>query len=489
MRTVVVAFLLALGAWATAEPTAVIGSKRFVESYVLGEIAVGLCREARIQAEHKQGMGGTAVLWEALKAGQITAYPEYTGTIAEEILKRPGASRQEMARELRSMGVLLGDDLGFNNTYAFVMTKVRARSLGISKVSDLAQHPGLRVALTPEFLERSDGWKAVAVRYGLTGLETKAVDHALGYQSLASGAADVKDAYSTDAQIADLDLALLVDDLGFFPSYRAVYLVRAERPDVMEALQKASGTLDESAMTALNSEATRTEDFAATAAKYLRSQGTKPTSDSKSASLVEQTLALGAQHLAMVGLSLALAVLVALPLGVAASRPGPVSHLILGACGVIQTLPSIAVLLFLIPVFGIGFAPAVAALFLYSLLPIVRNTAAGLQSVAPSLRESAEALGLSPWERLRFIEAPLASRTIVAGIKTAAVINVGTATLGAFIGAGGFGQPIVSGLALNSVPVMMQGAVPAAVLALLVQGAFEILERTVVPRGLRLKAR
>ncbi|MBX9640878.1 MAG: hypothetical protein K2X97_14415, partial [Mycobacteriaceae bacterium] len=253
---------------ATAQEPVVIGSKRFVESYVLGEIALGLCREKGLAAEHKQGMGGTAVLWEALKAGKITAYPEYTGTIAEEVFKRPGMSRDDMRAALVREGVLLGDDLGFNNTYAFVMTRKRAEELGVTKVSDLARHPGLKLALTPEFLERSDGWRAVSSRYKLPTFETRAVDHALGYQALVSGSADVKDAYSTDAQIVDLDLRLLEDDLAFFPSYRAVFLVRAERPDVMEALKPVAGTLNEARMTALNAQATKTEDFAGAAAAY-----------------------------------------------------------------------------------------------------------------------------------------------------------------------------------------------------------------------------
>jgi osmoprotectant transport system permease protein len=136
---------------------------------------------------------------------------------------------------------------------------------------------------------------------------------------------------------------------------------------------------------------------------------------------------------------------------------------------------------------GIGGPPAIVALFLYSLLPIVRNTYVGLHDIPSDIRESAEALGLPVRARLRLIELPLAARAILAGIKISAVINVGTATLGALIGAGGYGQPILTGIRLDDVGLILQGAVPSAVLALLVQGLFEIAERILVPKGLRLK--
>src|SRR5690606_5381782 len=157
--------------------------------------------------------------------------------------------------------------------------------------------------------------------------------------------------------------------------------------------------------------------------------------------------------------------------------------------GLLQTLPSLAVFVFMIPLFGIGAAPAIAALFLYSLLPIVRNTHAGLTAIPIELRETAAAIGLPPATRLWRVELPLALRPILAGIKTAAVINVGTATLGALIGAGGYGQPILTGIRLDDLGLIFEGAIPAAILALLVQGLFEAVEYGLTPRGLRLAAR
>ncbi|MGE0747508.1 MAG: ABC transporter permease, partial [Rhodospirillales bacterium] len=194
------------------------------------------------------------------------------------------------------------------------------------------------------------------------------------------------------------------------------------------------------------------------------------------------------EHLRLVAVSLAAAILVAVPLGIVAARRPRMGQALLAAVGVIQTIPSLAILVFMIPLLGIGGPPAIVALFLYSLLPIVRNTYAGLHDVPPSLRESADAMGLNPGARLRLVELPLAARSILAGIKTAAVINVGTATLGALIGAGGYGQPILTGIRLDDVGLILEGAVPAAVLALLVQGMFEVAERRIIPRGLRVRA-
>jgi len=205
--------------------------------------------------------------------------------------------------------------------------------------------------------------------------------------------------------------------------------------------------------------------------------------------LAARLLQTSIEHIKLVMLSLGLAVLLAIPLGILASRLKRLGQVLIGLTGILQTVPSLAMFVFMIPVFGIGTWPAVAALFLYSLLPIVRNTHAGLAGIAPELRESAAAMGLPRGVRLRRIELPLATRSILAGIKTAAVINVGTATLAALIGAGGYGQPILTGIRLDNISLILEGAIPAAILALLAQGVFEGIERWLTPRGLRLQVR
>jgi len=188
-------------------------------------------------------------------------------------------------------------------------------------------------------------------------------------------------------------------------------------------------------------------------------------------------------HLLLVVVSLVAALGLGLPLGILAAKRPLLGHLIISVVGLLQTIPALALFVVLIPLLGIGTAPTIMALFLYSLLPIVRNTHAGLSDISPPLRDAARALGLPPRARLLKVELPLASTAILAGIKTAAVINVGLATLGAIIGAGGYGQPIMTGIRRDDFNLILEGAVPAAVLALLVQGMFDWIEsRRLQPR-------
>ena len=464
----------------------VVGSKKFTESYVLGEIAKTALQNAGFTVEHKQGMGGTIILWQALRGDEIALYPEYTGTITEEILKtKQPLSTDGMRALLRQEGVGMTGELGFNNTYALVMRRDRAAKLGIHKISDLRNHPELNIGATHEFLDRQDGWAPLSARYGLEMHNVRGIDHALGYAAIATGSIDVKDAYSTDAKIAENNLIVLDDDLNYFPQYKAVFLYRLDMDSrAVAALEKLVGTLDETRMRRLNSEAERTKDYALAAALYF---GQKPVSPSND--LIGKIGRWTLRHLELVGASLFLGIIVGIPLGIRASRPGPVGNFILATSGVIQTIPSLALLALLVPLpfFGISPVTAIFALFLYSLLPIVRNTATGLQDIPTAVRESAAALGLEPRAQLWKVFLPLASRTILAGVKTSAIIDVGTATLAALIGVGGLGEPIISGLNLNDYSTILEGAIPAALLALLVQFFFDGLDRVFVPKGLRLK--
>lgn len=482
----VCAFLAAWSAAAFAQ-TVVVGSKKFTESYVLGEIAKRTLSDAGFEVEHKRGMGGTIILWQALKSGAIGLYPEYTGTISEEILKNqgPAMSDDEIRQALRPLGIGMTAQLGFNNTYALVMKRQRAEELGIRKISDLRDHPEVSAALTHEFMGRKDGWSPLVQAYGLRLSKAVGMAHPLGYKALDSGAADVKDAYSTDADIVDRDLAVLEDDRKFFPSYRAVFLYRLDVPEkAIEALGALAGTIDEALMVRLNSEAGKTEDYSKAASTYFELKGAQESKPEPSAA--SDILRWTGQHLILVAVSLGLAILVALPLGIWASGSRAIGSIVLGLTGMIQTIPSLALLALMVPLIGIGTLPAIVALFLYSLLPIVRNTVAGLHDIPGPLKESAAALGLEPGQRLRLIFLPMASRTILAGVKTSAIINVGTATIAALIGAGGLGEPIISGLDLNSNRLILMGAVPAAILALLIQFLFDGLDRLLIPKGLRL---
>jgi osmoprotectant transport system permease protein len=490
--------LVFLSIWACSTaagggPPLRVGSKVFTEGVILAELATQLLQAQGIAAVHRQGLGGTQVLWSALTAGEIDIYPEYTGTIAEEILPH-GAARDpvSMRAALAARGVGMSPTLGFNDTYAIGVSEALARRLGLRTISDLRAHPELRFGFSHEFMDRADGWPGLRDRYRLPQRDVRGLDHDLAYRGLASGAIDATDLYSTDAEIPYYRLRVLQDDLHYFPEYQAVWLYRADlaqrAPQALAALSRLEGRISEADMAAMNTRAKLDKvPESRVAADFLASRLGIETSV-REEGMIERLLVHTREHLFLVAVSLAAAIIAAVPLGILAARRPRLGQVILGAAGVVQTIPSLALLVFMIPLLGIGAGPAISALFLYSLLPIVRNTYTGLADIPASLRESAEALGLPPRARLRLIELPLALRSILAGIKTSAVINVGTATLGALIGAGGYGQPILTGIRLDDVGLIMQGAVPAALLALAVQGLFDLVERAAVPRGLRIAA-
>lgn len=493
-----VALTVALGAAALlagAGPAAAavvrVGSKSFTESYILGEIVARVVEDAgEARVERRLGLGGTGIVYGALLSGDIDLYPEYTGTIARAILRDPSLTTLAAIRErLRPLGLTVSDPLGFDNRYALAVRRDTAERLGLRAISDLARHAGLAAAFDPGFLERDDGWPGLRRHYGLRFADVRIMEHALTYQALASGRVDVIDVFSTDGRLARLDLVLLADDRGFFPDYSAVLLARADLPRRLPrtwaALERRLvGRIDNATMTRLNARADlEGRSFREVAAEFL---GTAPTA--RAAGLGRQVAALALEHLALVGVALAVATALGVPFGVLAARHRVLGQVELMGVGVLQTIPALALLTFMIPLFGIGTVPALVALCLYALLPIVRNTYAALTSLDPALVDMATVMGLSGWQRLGWIELPLGAVTILAGIKTSAVMTVGTATLAAFIGGGGLGTLIVTGLALNDPKTILAGAVPAAVMALAVHAGFELLDRVLVPRGLRARA-
>jgi osmoprotectant transport system permease protein len=472
-------------------PEVRVGSKKFTESVILGEMVARLTRLSEARAVHRRELGGTTVLWEALKRGELDIYPEYTGTLRQELFAARGLRDDAALREaLAAEGLGMSASLGFNDTYALGMKEAEAERLGIRRISDLRAHPELRFGFSNEFMDRGDGWPSLRDRYQLPQQEVRGLDHDLAYRGLESGAIQVTDLYSTDAEIAAYGLRVLEDDLKHFPAYDAVLLYREDwarrNPRVLAVILRMQGLISEQEMVRLNARARleRVPEGQVASEFLTRKLGIEPEvmADSLASRLWRRTR----EHLFLVLVSLLAAVGVAVPLGVLAAKRARVGRAVLGLAGIIQTVPSLALLVVMIPLLGIGSRPAIVALFLYGLLPIVRNTAAGLSGIPGDIRESAEALGLPPRARLWRIELPLAAPSILAGIQTAAVINVGTATLGALIGAGGYGQPILTGIRLDDTGLILEGAVPAALLALAVSALFELIERLVVPRGLRV---
>ena len=475
--------------------TLAVGSKRFTESYVLGEVIRQTAQAAgEATAVHRQGLGNTAIVFNALRTGAIDVYPEYTGTIAKEILKLDAVPPlAELDARLREQGLGVAVPLGFNNSYALAMRGDDARARGIARLSDLAAHPALRLGLTQEFLGRADGWPGLATTYRLPFATPRGLDHGIAYEAIAGGQVDVIDIYATDAKVDRYKLAVLDDDRRYFPRYDAVLLYRADLPTRLPktwaALQRLEGRIGDDAMRRMNAAAELDKQpFDAVAAAFLSAAPRAVASTKQgSGAFVDKLFGadfarLTVEHLALVFLSLAASIVIGVPLGIAAARSRVAETVILGITGVIQTIPALALLAALIPLTGrIGTLPAFIALALYALLPIVRNTHAGLTQVSKGMKEAALSLGMQPRTVLARIELPLAAPTIVAGIRTSAVINVGTATIAAFIGAGGYGERIVTGLALNDHAMLLAGAIPAAALALAIELAFRLGERAWQP--------
>ena len=504
VRALFLAILLTRPAASRGSEPVVVASKPFGESYVLAEMFAQLLEARGIAVDRRPGLGATELAFRALRAGSIDVYPEYTGTGLLVLLgERPnGNERAVFARVAdefpRRFGVRWLPTLGFENTYAIAVRERTADSLGLRTLSDLARHAAvLRAGLTPDFIGRADGLPGLSRAYGIHFREVRALLAAVKYRALDAGDIDVVDGYSTDGMIARYRFRVLVDDKGFFPPYEAAALVSGrlvkDNPAAVAALTELSGRIDVDLMRMLNRRVEvdgapipRVASEALAELGLIRPAVPSANASPRNAPSYTETsgatlAALTTRHLLLVGISLGVAILLALPLGLILERHANAAEAVIRGVGVVQTLPGIALLAFMIPMLGIGLVPALVALALYSLYPIVRNTFTGVRDADPKAVDAARALGMTEGQILRQVRLPLAAPVIMAGIRTAAVIDVGTATLAAFIGAGGLGEPIVSGLALSDTRMILSGAIPAALLALLVDVSLAGVEHFVRP--------
>lgn len=507
------------GPLAAQERPVVVASKPFGESYLLCEMFAQLLEARGVPVDRRPGLGATDVAFRALRAGAIDVYPEYTGTGLLAILgESPRGNASDVYRRVasefrRRYGVRWLAPLGFQNTYAIAVRRATADSLHLETLSDLARASGgLRAGLTPDFVGRADGLPGLERAYGVHFRDVRTLGPAVKYQALAAGQVDVIDGYSTDGLIARYALVALADDRRFFPPYEAAALVSerlaASNPRAIAALGELSGRLDDATMRRLNRrvEVDRTPVSivardaldslglvgVATAGGAHPTFAVVPRETNAATYIAERWRAIAGltlRHMELVGVSLFVAVLIAVPLGLVLERRAGGAEAVIRGVGVLQTLPGIALLAFMIPLLGIGVRPALVALVLYSLYPIVRNTFTGVRDADPAAVAAAHALGMTDWQILRDVRLPLAAPVIMAGIRTAAVIDVGTATLAAFIGAGGLGEPIVAGLALSDTRMILSGAIPAALLAVFVDAGLGFAERAYFARIRTVRSR
>jgi len=509
---VLVVLLLHPAAAPAAGPDKVgVGSKNFEESRLLAEMFARLL-EARtsLNVERRFNLAGTQVCFEALRTGAIDVYPEYTGTGLVVLLGESPGNAEQVRERVRTAfherwGLAWLAPLGFENAYEIAVRGALARERGLTTISDLAVVSGdLTAGFGYEFIERDDGLPGLERTYGLHFRDVLSMQQALKYQAAGNGRIDVLDVYTTAGRLLDYDLVVLDDARGFFPPYEAAPLVReailTAHPEVGAALSELGGRLDVDTMRRLNRRLQEEhEPVERVAADALAELGLVKAGEVKAVSsrdhnwltylwaVRSEILRRTAEHLGLSGLGLLLGVALALPLGLLLVGAPRLAEPVIRTVGVTQTIPSIALLAFMIPLAGVGALPAVLALWIYSLFPILRNTYSGVRDADPAAVQAALALGMTPGQILRWVRLPLAAPIIMAGVRTAAVLTVGTATLAAFIGAGGLGVPIVSGLQLADTSIILSGAIPAALLAVLVDLVLGWVEGRLRPPGLETK--
>ena len=500
----------------------VVGSKNFEESRLLAEMFAQLVESrTRLAVERRLGLAGTTVCFEALRTGAIDVYPEYTGTGLVTILGEPaksGATPSATLARVRSEFLRRFDmwwlaPLGFENSFEVAVPEELAARERLSTLTDLARvAPRLTAGFGYEFVGREDGLLGLQRTYGLRFAKVQPMQQAIQYQAAGQRRIDALDVYTTDGRLVLYRLRVLRDDRNFFPPYQAAPLVRgktlARHPELGSALALLGGALDEDRMRALNlrlqegheSETVVARDALAALGLLASGKGKDATSAESDARRPRASgvlaylwqerrtlLARTAEHLGLSAAALALGIMAAVPLGLYLERRRRVAEPVIRALGLTQTIPSLALLAFMLPFLGVGALPAIVALWIYSLFPIVRNTFTGVRDADPRAVEAALALGMTPGQVLRQVRLPLAAPVLMAGIRTAAVLTVGTATLAAFIGAGGLGEPIVTGLQLADNKMILSGAIPAALLALVVDLALAGVERKLRPAGLEVR--
>ncbi len=497
----------------------IVASKPFGESYLLAEMFAQLLERAGRTVERRPGLGATEVAFSAIRTGAIDVYPEYVGTgliailgdsVSAEMRGDPRVAFAHVAtRSLSRFGVHWLAPLGFQNGYAIAVRRETAAQHKLRTLSDLAASPvRLTAGFTSDFIGRSDGWPGLRAAYGITLKDIRPLAPAVKYEAVATRAVDIIDGYSTDGLLAKYDLVTLMDDRHFFPPYEAAALVSArlmsDDPAAAAALSSLSGRLSEGRMRAWNRaiEVDRRPipDVAreALSAVGLGDSATVATAAAEAPPVHSgfwrfmfdrrrETLRLVGEHLRLVLLALLAAIAVAVPLGLWLANRATLSEVVMQGLGVVQTIPGLALLAFMIPVLGIGAVPAFVALFVYALLPIARATIAGLRIADPDAAAAVQAMGATPRQALLWVRLPLAAPIVLSGIRTAAVLTIGTATLAAFIGGGGLGEPIVTGLALADMRLVLSGAIPAAVLAVTVDAMLALAERMVAPAHTRLR--
>lgn len=495
-----------------AKEPIIIGSKEFTENYLLGEMAAILLKEKYDwPVEKKLGLGGTKVVFDALESDSIHLYPDYTGTGYIYFLKRNDNERDpekiyKIVKETfeKDFNIIWSKPFGFNNTYALAVRANDDNLNDINSVSELVGNENNFMFAAPhEFMERSDGMPNFQKAYGLKFSDENIVgmEAGLTYSALRDLKVDMIMSYSTDGRIAAFNFRLLEDDLNFFPPYYAAWLAKKSSLEKFPVLKNLYEDFDdlisEKDMMELNNQVdSKKMEPEVVARNFLIKKklikGELQKNDKRKGLLnffikkKKYLFKITKEHLILSFGSLLLALIISLPTGILLTRYPVISTPVFAIINTIQTIPSLALLGFLIPIMGIGKIPGIVALFLYSLLPLIRNTYAGVQAVNNNFIEASRGIGLTNWQILWKVEIPLAMPVILAGVRTASVIVIGTATLAALVGAGGLGDPIFRGVSTVNNDLIFLGAIPAALLAIITDKLLGLCEKKLVSKGLTI---
>ena len=489
----------------------IIGSKIFTENILLAEMLSLLLEENyNFKVKRKFNLGGTKLVFDSLRNKEIDIYPEYTGTGYTMILKMSGETHPKKTYKvvkkefLNQFNLIWSLPLGFENTYALAVRNSDPRFKKIHSISQLEGKTNLfEIGMGHEFMERKDGFSNFVKKYELNFEKNKTwtMNQGLMYSALKNKKMDMIMAYSTDGRIKAFDLKTLEDDKRFFPAYEVAYLTRKDvlrqYPKIKKAFKELEGNITEKEMIFLNNQVDQLKyDSTQIVRNFLVKKNLLEDSIQNLThqnwldyyiSKKEYFFKIFYEHLLLIFVSLFFALLLAVPIGLWASYNVKVEKTVFLIVNTLQTVPSLALLAIFIPFLGIGFLPAVVTLFIYSLLPIIRNTFEGIKNIDRVFISAGAGIGLSSWQILRYIQVPLALPMILAGVRTSAVIVVGTATLAAFIGAGGLGDPIFRGIATLNSKLIFLGAVPACLLAIFIDRLLAFLETVIIPKGLKLE--
>jgi len=445
-----------------------IGAKKFTEANVMAYVLAHTLKsiDSSLDIKVLENLGGTGIVTTATENQEIDLYVDYTGTLKETFK----TTDETLPGELLKHNLKFGFELGFNNSYGMA---VKHHST-LSKMSDIKNHH--RLGISHEFLKRKDGFSGLASHYGFN-IKPLVIEYSLLQHSLKSDKLDIIEIFTTDAKIIKYNLKVLKDDQHFYKRYDALVVFNKtfyeqNKQLVSDLSSKLFLKISDKQIQKLN----HLVDIEGL--NYEESARSFTKSNTHIKSSYESTIwPHFYEHLEYLFLTIIICIFIGVPLGVTTAKSQLFERVILSLISITQTIPSLALLVFLIPLFGLGKTTTLIALCLYGLLPIVKSTHMGIKKIPKELSEYSKLIGMSFFQRIFKIEIPLALIDIVSGVKLTAIYTIGVTVIAAFVGAGGLGTLIVTGLSLNNTDIILQGALPSAGLAIIV----EIIFQKVIP--------